>query len=76
MFRIVMTVVAGVDSVSMSNDYYTISVPPEDFMGADKLLAEARLGSIRGPLKLGALRTSDLALSVTCKVSPSPLLTI
>ena len=26
-------------------------------MGADRLFAEARVGNIRGPLKLGALRT-------------------
>lgn len=38
-------------------------LPPEDFMGADKLFAEARVGSINGPLKLGARRTSRLAFS-------------
>lgn len=37
--------------------------PPEDFMGADKLFAEARFGSINGPLKLGALRTSRMGFS-------------
>jgi len=30
-------------------------------MGADKLFAEARFGSINGPLKLGALRTFSAA---------------
>lgn len=34
------------------------SIPPELFIGADKLFAEARVGNIKGPLKLGALRTS------------------
>ena len=34
------------------------SLPPEDFMGADRLFAEARFGSISGPLKLGACRAS------------------
>lgn len=40
-----------------------IEIPPEDFIGADKLFAEARLGSINGPLKLGARRTSRVLLS-------------
>ena len=39
------------------------SLPPEDFMGADKLFAEALFGSINGPLKLGAFRTSRWSLS-------------
>lgn len=33
-------------------------------MGADKLFAEARVGSIKGPLKLGDRRTSRLILSL------------
>lgn len=32
-------------------------IPPDELIGADLLFAEARFGSIRGPLKLGALRT-------------------
>lgn len=32
-------------------------IPPDDLIGADKLFPEARFGSIKGPLKLGALRT-------------------
>lgn len=44
--------------------YWTSCSPPEDFIGADKLLAEARFGSIKGPLKLGVLRTSQLTFSV------------
>jgi hypothetical protein len=37
--------------------------PPEDLMGADKLFAEARVGNISGPLKLGALRVPRLLFS-------------
>lgn len=40
-----------------------IQIPPEDFIGADKLFAEARFGSINGPLKLGARRISRLFFS-------------
>lgn len=40
-----------------------IEIPPEDFIGADKLFAEARFGSINGPLKLGARRISRLLFS-------------
>lgn len=42
------------------------ALPPEEFIGADKLFAEARLGSISGPLKLGVRRTSILPFSVDC----------
>lgn len=52
-----------------------IFVPPEDFMGADKLFAEARFGSIRGPLRLGDFRTSRVALSAVGWLSFSNLLT-
>uniref|UniRef100_A0A2P2LGE2 Uncharacterized protein MANES_02G003400 n=1 Tax=Rhizophora mucronata TaxID=61149 RepID=A0A2P2LGE2_RHIMU len=38
-------------------------VPPEDLMGADKLFAEARFGSIKGPLRLGTFRISRVAFS-------------
>uniref|UniRef100_A0A2P2LGD8 Uncharacterized protein MANES_02G003400 n=1 Tax=Rhizophora mucronata TaxID=61149 RepID=A0A2P2LGD8_RHIMU len=37
--------------------------PPEDLMGADKLFAEARFGSIKGPLRLGTFRISRVAFS-------------
>lgn len=40
-----------------------IQIPPEDLIGADKLFAEARFGSINGPLKLGARRISRLLFS-------------
>lgn len=52
-----------------------IFVPPEDFMGAEKLFAEARFGRIRGPLKLGAFRISRVALSAVGCLSFSNLLT-
>lgn len=52
------------------------SLPPEDFMGAEKLLAEARFGSANGPLKLGALRTSRIGLSANGWFSFSPLIII
>ena len=51
-----------------------ISVPPEDLMGADKLFAEARFGSARGPLKLGAFRNSWVGLSAVGWISFSNLL--
>ena len=48
-------------------------LPPDDLIGADKLFADARLGSIIGPLKLGALRTLQ-TFSFTGKISFSNLI--
>lgn len=42
--------------IIISNAFNNFGSPPEDLMGADKLFAEARFGSVKGPLKLGALR--------------------
>lgn len=50
-----------------------LSSPPDGFIGADKLFAEARFGNIKGPLKLGALRTSRWTLSAGCWFSISDL---
>ena len=47
-------------------------LPPDDLIGADKLFADARLGSIIGPLKLGALRTWQI-FSFASKISFSNL---
>lgn len=49
--------------IIISNTFNNFGSPPEDLMGADKLFAEARFGSVKGPLKLGALR-NWAALSV------------
>jgi hypothetical protein len=45
-------------------------IPPEDRIGADKLFAEARVGSESGPLRLAVFLISLLCLSdIICKAT-------